>query len=449
MASRPLPFPKHHVSAQARVRSLLRLNEAVQKLNSILDLDVLLDRFVNDIAYAFGCLRTMVLLREPGSDELYLAAVTGCAQSAVKPRYVIGRDGLVGYTAAIGMPIYTPDVSKEPRYLACESRPTKSELDLPLIAHGEVIGVFNAEHPELDGFPEEQRALLEALASHLAVAIENARMFRREQLEKQLLKAQQEEAHRIQQAQFPQAPPQTSGVLVEGQCIPAGAVGGDFYDFIRLPHHGKPASEENSREAGAASAPRNGAPQLWGLVLADVAGKGLAAALLMSAARGILRSVVRHVTRPGAVLERVNRVMRGDLPAQKFVTMVYAVLDVSNRTLTFANAGHPWPIYSDGGRPRFLKTKKGLPLGVGESEYDECTVELRPGSRLLLYSDGVSEACNRAEEEYGLERLKLQLRCPTLSAAGVLADVNAFSGASQLEDDATVLVVKAPERQTA
>jgi sigma-B regulation protein RsbU (phosphoserine phosphatase) len=274
------------------------------------------------------------------------------------------------------------------------------------------------------------------------VAIENARMFRREQVEKQLLKAQQEEAHSIQQALFPQSPPQVPGVLVEGHCIPAGAVGGDFYDFIRLPLRNGAVDSHGGRT-------RHAPHQLWGLVLADVAGKGLAAALLMSAARGILRSVIRHVTRPAAVLERVNRVMRGDLPAAKFVTMIYAVLDAANHTLTFANAGHPWPIYTNGARPRFLKTKTGLPLGVGESGYDECTVELRPGSRLLLYSDGVSEACDRNEEEYGVDRLKLQARRPDLTAQGILDDVNAFSGSSQLEDDATVLVVKVPERQTA
>lgn len=432
MATRSLAFNKRSPSAQTRVRSLLRLNEAVQKLNSILDLDELLDRFVNEVAYAFGCLQTMVLLREPGSRTLYVAAVTGCAPSEVKPSYDIGRDGLVGYTAEVAMPVYTPDVSLEPRYRQCKYRPTRSELDLPLVAQGEVIGVFNAEHPELDGFPEEQRALLEALAAHLAVAIANARRFRREQVEKEFLKSQEEEARRIQQGLFPQVSPQVAGFLVEGHCIPAGAVGGDYYDFIPLPR----------RRGGSQQ-------QRWGLVLADVAGKGLAAALVMAATRAVLRSVVRQVGRPGAVLERVNRTLGPDLPGNKFVTMFYGVLDAATQTLTFANAGHPWPIYSRGARPQLLKTKQGLPLGVAESRYDECTVELPPEARLLVYSDGVSEACNPQGEEYGMERLKQRARRADLSAPGVLRDVSGFSETNQLEDDATVLVVRAGGRRLA
>jgi sigma-B regulation protein RsbU (phosphoserine phosphatase) len=418
-------------TAQARVRSLLRLNEAVQKLNSTLDLDLLLDRFMNEIVSAFGCLEGMVLLKERGAEWLTVTAVTGCSHVTKNARIRLARDSSVGVAALTGMPFYSPDLTREAFALPAE-RNARSELQLPLIAQGEVIGVFSAQHPEADGFPEEQRALLEALAAHLAVAIENARLFRREKVEKERLKAQEEEAHRIQQALLPQRTPAIPGLAVEGRSISAGAVGGDFYDFFALPEAGDGRPRGGSRQR-----------RRWGMVLADVAGKGLASALLMSATRGIVRSVARQVADPAEVLRRVNQVLRGDLPSNKYVTMIYAVLDADRRTLRFANAGHPWPIYAAGGRARFLKTKMGLPLGVGESDYDECRVQFPDGARLLLYTDGVTEAWNEREIEYGRKRLQQQARRPVLTVAGVLQEVIEFSGAGSLRDDATVLLLQA------
>jgi phosphoserine phosphatase RsbU/P len=425
MATYPRPRYPRPPSTQVRVRSLLRLNEAVQKINSILDLDVLLDRVVNDIAYAFGCLEAVVLLKEDSSNEMTVAAVMGCSHCVKRDHFTVGVDGLVGYTAAIGMTVYTPDVTKEPRYIACEES-TRSELDIPLIAAGRVIGVFSAQHPEIDGFPAEQRALLEALAAHIAVAIENARILQRERAQSVMLRAQEQEARRIQQGLFPRESPQIPGLTIDGHCIPAGAVGGDWYDFMPLPAH------------------RLG-ERLWGLVLADVAGKGMAAALLMSATRGILRSVTKHHISTAEVMDKVNRALMEDLPPEKFVTMICAVLDPANRTFTYASAGHPWPIFADGGQPHYLKTQSGLPLGIEDCEFDERTVELPAGSRILLYSDGVTDAINAAGEEYGVARLEQHVANPELSGKQVLDDVCAFSGARPLDDDATVIVVRARE----
>jgi sigma-B regulation protein RsbU (phosphoserine phosphatase) len=433
MATYPHPRSNRSSSSQMRVRSLLRLNEAVQKINSTLDLNVLLDRIVNDIAMAFGCLEAELLLKEPGTDEVRVTAITGCTQCHKGDRFTIGRDGLVGYTAATGMPVYTPDVSKDSRYIACEPT-TRSEFDIPLIAHGEVIGVFSTQHPEIDGFPAEQRALLEALAAHMAVAIENARLFQREREQTARLRAQEEEAHRLQQALFPKSLPSLPGFIVEGHCVPAGAVGGDFYDFIPL--------HSNDSPPGPLIAPPENSRQRWGLVLADVAGKGMAAALLMSATRGILRSVARNVASPAAVLRHVNRALKDDLPEGRFVTMVYAVLDAARRTLTYANAGHPWPIYADGGSPQFLQTAAGLPLGIGDGDYDERVVKLPPDACVLFYSDGASEAVNAAGEEYGSERMMQRAGAKT-PAQAILADVRAFAAHRPLADDATVIVVRA------
>lgn len=422
MASYPRPRINRPPSPQVRVRSLLRLNEAVQKINSILELDLLLDRIVNDIAYAFGLLEAAILLKEPGTNEVIVAAVMGCSQCKKHERFVIGIDGLVGYVANTGMTLYTPDVTKEPRYIACEPN-TLSELDIPLIVNDEVIGVFSAQHPEVDGFPLEQRALLEALGRHIAVAIENARIFEREKQKTAQLRAREDEARRIQQALFPQKSPQVPGFHIQGRCLPAEAVGGDYYDFVSIP-------QANGKS-------------LCGLVIADVSGKGMAAALLMSATRAIVRSITQQTPRPAEVLQRVNRVLLDDLPPEKFVTMAFAVLDAEDKKLTLANAGHPWPILVNKGKPSLLQTGLGLPLGIADCDYDELVIELGNDTRVLFYSDGVSEAPDANGNEFGVERLMEASAKPDASTNSVLDEVCDFSPSCPLADDATLLLLKA------
>jgi sigma-B regulation protein RsbU (phosphoserine phosphatase) len=196
-------------------------------------------------------------------------------------------------------------------------------------------------------------------------------------------------------------------------------VGGDWYDFIPM---------EKGR---------------WGLVLADVSGKGTAAALLMSATRGMLRSLAEAACSPGEVLTKLNRLLVEDFPAGRFVTMVYAVLDPAKRTLTFANAGHLPPLLMTGSSARFLDVERGTPLGLAPCDFSEVEVELPVGSRLVLYSDGITEAENQADEEYGSARLQEHfLRTNDASTESLLDDVRSFADGSGLRDDASVILVK-------
>jgi phosphoserine phosphatase RsbU/P len=195
-------------------------------------------------------------------------------------------------------------------------------------------------------------------------------------------------------------------------------MGGDWYDFIPL---------DRGR---------------WGLVLADVAGKGTAAALLMSATRGMLRSLAEAACTPGEVLAKLNRLLAEDFPAGRFVTMVYAVLDPAKRTLTLANAGHPAPLLISDGQARFLDTERGIPLGLGAGDFSESEIPLPPGSRLLFYSDGITEAGNAQQEEYGLDRLQDRLSHVDASVESILADVRSFAMDSGPSDDATIILVK-------
>jgi sigma-B regulation protein RsbU (phosphoserine phosphatase) len=130
-----------------------------------------------------------------------------------------------------------------------------------------------------------------------------------------------------------------------------------------------------------------------------------------------------------------------DLPPEKFVTMIFGILDPVARTFTYSNAGHPWPVFSNG-HTEFLKEGSGLPLGVTDYKYTDQVVELKPGTRLLFYSDGIGEAENRLREEYGSTRLLDYASGVGISPDSLLDDVSAFSGSGTFADDATVVLIE-------
>src|SRR5271169_1797512 len=324
---------------------------------------------------------------------------------------------MVGYVAGTGQMRYAPDVRKDPYYIGC-AECTLSEVAIPLHVDGKLIGVFTASHPELDAFPSEQLRLLQALCNHVAVAVHNARRFQQERSEREEMSREANEARKIQEALLPRSSPYIPGFAVTGLSTPAGAVGGDWYDFIPF---------DDGR---------------WGLVLADVSGKGTAAALLMSATRGMLRSLATACC-PSDVLNKLNQLLVNDFPSGRFVTMLYAVLDPASRTLRFSSAGHLRPLLVENAAARFLDTERGMPLGIGSGGYSEAQVQLAPGARVLFYSDGITEATDPEGDEYGAERLEKHFRQKGASAESILEDVRVFANGAGLHDDATVILVKA------
>jgi sigma-B regulation protein RsbU (phosphoserine phosphatase) len=399
-----------------QVEDLQKLQKAAQKITSILDLDQLIDNIVNDVAHSFGCVEASIYLHDEEHGEMVLAGVHGCSVNHKGHRLKIGKQGMVGYVASTGQMRYAPDVRKDDYYIACEHS-TLSELAIPLHVGERLVGVFTASHPDLDAFPRQQVRILQALCDHVAVAVHNARRFQSERAERETMSLEAHEARLMQQALLPKSSPYIPGFVISGLSVPAGAVGGDWYDFIPFP---------DGR---------------LGLVLADVSGKGTAAALLMSATRGMLRSLAEACCTPAEVLTKLNGLLVEDFPAGKFVTLVYAVLDPATRTVTFANAGHLHPLFIDNTGAQFLDTERGIPLGLGCGDYSETCVNLSKGSRLVFYSDGITEAVNADEQEYGLERLAEHAASPGASAVSIVDHVRAFANGSGVRDDASVVFV--------
>lgn len=403
-----------------RIQELFLLQRVAQRINAILDLEVLLDEVVNDVAQTFGYSRAGVLLKDEATNELVIAAVRGWTSNFhVKgDRFKIGAYGMIGHVGQIGATYYAPDVTVDPYYQVSETS-TRSELTIPLKVHGRQIGIFDFQHHELNAFPASRIQLLEALAAHVATAIQNAQLFQRERREKERMAKELEEARRVQLSLFPSHVPDLARFEITGSCLPGHEVGGDWYDYVPL---------SDGRLA---------------LVLADVSGKGMAAALLMASTRSILRLIAERGASPGEVLAQVNRVLVQDFPRAKFVTMIYAILDPAQHNIVFANAGHLPPLFVDATGSRFLEIDAGLALGIQEVSFTEYRLDLPTGSRLLLYSDGVSEAMNSSLEEYGTTRLQNQMANSSASVASLLEDVRAFAGGYPASDDRTLVLIEA------
>ena len=410
------PGPPSVDTTNREIAELIRLQKFAQRVGASLDLEEIVERIVSEVATTLGCVEINVFLHDRDRSELELAGVRGCTVHGKGHRLRVGTDGMVGYVAVTRQMRYAPDVTLDPYYMPCEPD-VRSEVAIPLQLEGDLVGVFTASHCKVDAFSPEQLRLLQGLCAHVAVAVHNAQRFQGERDQRERMSHEAEEARSIQQALLPRSSPLIPGFCVTGLSIPAGSVGGDWFDFIPL---------SDGR---------------WGLVLADVSGKGMAAALLMSATRGMLRSLAQTGSGPAEVLTRLNEMLVADIPSGRFVTMVYAELDPSRRILRLANAGHLPPLLLEPSGHRWIANEHGLPLGIATSKFSETEIVLGEHARLAIYSDGITEAALDSNEEYGSNRLLAHLRLPSASLKSLLSDVRAFVGGTGLRDDATVILV--------
>src|SRR5438128_1134993 len=288
-------------------------------------------------------------------------------------------EGLIGHVAVSGKPYIARDVRNDPRYINARAR-TRSEMVAPIISNEEVIGVFDLESDELDAYSEDDLEVLMLLASQVAIIIDKV-MLHEQLIEKQRLETQLEVARQVQLELLPPRDPQLEGFDISAYNFPTEEVSGDYYDWVRI------------------------YDDQIGVVIADVAGKGVPAALLMAFLRASLRAASHIGYAPQISMSKVNYLLWESIERNQFVTAFYGILDTTNRTLAYSNAGHNPPLLMDAeGNARF-DDRGGVPLGMfRDTRYYEHYLTIKPGEVLVLYTDGVTEAANAAGEEYGLER---------------------------------------------
>lgn len=334
-------------------------------------------------------------------------------------------EGIIGHVAQTGEPVISPDVRHDPRYVNAREE-TRSEMVAPIITNDEVIGVFDLECDDLNAYTFDDLQVLLLLASQVATIIEKV-MLHEQLIEKKRLQGQLEVARQVQLQLLPARDPKLEGFDISAYNYPTEEVSGDYYDWVRI-------YEDQI-----------------GIVVADVSGKGVPAALLMAFLRASLRAAIHIGYAPHISMAKVNYLLWESIERNQFVTAFYAVLDASNRTLAYTNAGHNPPLLLEAnGDARFIE-RGGLPLGMfKDTRYYEYYLPIEAGQILVLYTDGVTEATNREDVEYGRERLEQIVRAGKhLSARELISfihkDVLAWTEGQGADDDITFVVIKALE----
>ncbi len=265
------------------------------------------------------------------------------------------------------------------------------------------------------------RAALETLATEAAIAIENARLYR-SALEKARLDQEMAIAGEIQQALLPKSEHVGSRFEASARTLPCRSIGGDFFEYLELPQ------------------------QRFGFALGDVAGKGPPAALLSALLQGFFAAEVSSVGGAAASIGRLNEALIRRAIDNRFVTVLYGVI-APDGCRTYTNAGHNPPFLISNGQVRRLETGGSIVGLFEEIPFEEESVVLQPGDWIVVFSDGVSEALNTREEEFGDDRI---LECVRRYAGSepralldlLLADVREFTEGAPQSDDVTALVIK-------
>ena len=393
-------------------------------------LDLVMDTLDSLIPYDAAGIYLVKHLRptdwQAGDEEttvFHTEAVRGYDIADMQELHLKMGEGLIGHVAVSGRPFISPDVRKEPRYVNARAR-TRSEMVAPIISNEEVIGVFDLESDELNAYVNDDLEVLMLLASQVAIIIEKV-MLHDQLIEKQRLETQLEVARQVQLELLPARDPQVEGFDISAYNFPTEEVSGDYYDWVQI------------------------YDDQIGIVIADVSGKGVPAALLMAFLRASLRAASHIGYAPQVSMSKVNYLLWESIERNQFVTAFYGILDTTNRTLAYSNAGHNPPMLIDVDGTAHFEERGGVPLGMfRDSRYYEYYATIAPGQILVLYTDGVTEATNPSGEEYGRDRLAEAVRnvrdLPAREMIDVLhRDLIQWTDGQGAGDDVTFFILKA------
>ena len=407
-------------TAEREAKQRRLLYEVGVRISSSLDLgevlDLILDCLKQVVRYDAGG----IFIVDPDTSAMNRLTTSGYDPVTEKMVELKFGEGMVGWVAKNGEAVIVPDVSKDPRYVKSRDR-TRSEIVVPLLADERIIGVLNLESDRVGAFTDDDLTLIRAFGSQAAISIERT-VLHAELIEKRRLDDELELAKRIQKTFLPEELPAIPGIGLSAVNIPSEQVGGDYYDVIAI------------------------SPGQWGIVIADVFGKGIPAALVMASFRASLLAEIRNNYAIRNILTKVNRLIWESVEPERCVTACYGVLDTKARVLTYSNAGHMYPLIVGKSGTRSL-AKGGLVLGaVKSTSYEEERVDLKPGDLLLWFTDGLTDPQNEKGEHFGEERVaevaRAALDLPSQDVVRKMYDaVFEFSG-GMMTDDFTLLVIK-------
>ena len=341
-------------------------------------------------------------------------------------RLPIGK-GLAGTVAATGDPVILHDTYADPRFDRSQDQKTgyrtRSMLCVPIRNREQkIVGVLQLLNKTIGAFGPRDLEFLNGISEHMAIAMENATLHM-ELLEKQRMEQELQLGREIQSRLLPQPPVDVRHTQLAALSVPCYEVGGDYYDFIELPDGD------------------------IGLAIGDVSGKGVAAALIMSSVQAALRVAAPIEDDLARLVQRLNALIYRSARGRKYATFFFGRYTPSTGLLRYVNAGHNPPYIAAGDGLTELHST-GKPIGIlPDSKYIEAEAELPPGSTLFLYTDGLNEAADPNEEEYGNDRLRELFTTERTSAANeipahVVQSVTRFERGARATDDKTIVVMR-------
>ncbi|MEO6259439.1 MAG: SpoIIE family protein phosphatase, partial [Thermoanaerobaculia bacterium] len=392
-------------------------------------LDDLLTVIVEKSSAVVEAERTTVFIYDPERERLWSRVAQGVEGDTIE--VAIGS-GVVGDVARTRKMANIPDAYADPRFHREIDKKTSFRTAAILCApvldsKGRLLGVIESINKATAArFDEQDEKLMDALAAHAAVAIQRAQATE-VQLDHERFEQSLRVANEIQMRMLPKgeiALPDDAAFAMRAYIRPARQVGGDLYDFFWTPDHLR-------------------------FCIGDVTGKGIGAALVMAVTKTLFRAHATLQDDPASLMSAINARLYEDTDPAMFVTAFCGFLDLRSGRLVYSNAGHDRPLLFGPGRPvQRMDIKSGLPLGVLPSfRYLSQELQLDPGETIFLYTDGVTEATNRAEELFSFERLRdvlsdLTDESPSAIVAAVTARVDQFAGSTPQADDITMLCIR-------
>ena len=412
------------------IEELSILNELGRVISSTMDSQAVMEMIVKRSVRAISAEQGAITLVEESSSSPFKTLIRAADSSRERAKLRIDQN-IVGWMIIHKTPLLSNDVQNDQnlRMFRTSSAATlKSLLCVPLLVKSKLIGILTLFNKKNDqNFTEDDQRLLAIIATQSGQVLETARLYEQEQA-KLALEREVNAAREIQKSLLPKDIPGMPGIEVAAHSVPALEVGGDYYDFI-------PLSDGHVE-----------------MVLADVSGKGLGAALLAAMGKGVLYSEVTRTQHPKAVIAETNRIIRQYLQRKSFITLLLALIDTSRRTLSVCCAGHCPPIvYKESQHAAEWLRVRGAALNFMEDlQCEEARLTLETGDVYVFFSDGITEAANARGELFGDERLKSLVEASHEQEAGeilnsILTAVSLFSTGAKQSDDQTVVVLKVKE----
>jgi sigma-B regulation protein RsbU (phosphoserine phosphatase) len=412
------------VEGRQQLERLRTIVEASKLINSSIEADSLFNSILSVARAELGVERGTLYFVDDAKKEIWSKVAEGLDVREI--RLPIGR-GLAGTVAETGEPVILHDAYADPRFDRSYDRSsgfhTQSMLCVPIRnRERRVVGVLQLLNKQVGSFGERDLEFLDAMSDHMAIAMENATLHMAA-LEKKRMEQELQLGREIQSRLLPKPPSDMRGIALDARSIPCFEVGGDYYDFLELPGHE------------------------LGIAIGDVSGKGVSAALIMSSIQAALRVAAPIEPDLSSLIARLNALLFRMAGGRKYVTFFFGRYNPLTGELRYVNAGHNPPLLIEDGIVTPIEST-GRPIGIlADASYEERTVTLARGATLFLYTDGLNEANNADEEEFGNERLRASAaRASHASlhtiASSVLEDVRAFEAGTHANDDKTVVVMR-------